>query len=182
MGAIASPDIRRDLFRDIYTHITTIPDPEHETEWSDDQVYNVKSGGRFFVNDFVAELKGFDKLEEVQGVTLGPNDVAIKANIVIQGKYRDYRAEPMYIIKDNFLGTPPFIIDDLGVKITFAQVDPQTNTFTFVANTSQKDYIIMKAMEKPLINILWIGTLLLVLGLTIAMRRRIREFKKGKVK
>jgi cytochrome c-type biogenesis protein CcmF len=36
----------------------------------------------------------------------------------------------------------------------------------------------MKAYEKPLINVLWIGTFVLVIGFTMAIIRRYREFVK----
>jgi len=39
----------------------------------------------------------------------------------------------------------------------------------------QKDWVVIKAMEKPLINILWIGTGLLAIGFAMAMVRRFRE-------
>jgi len=37
-------------------------------------------------------------------------------------------------------------------------------------------------LEKPYINLLWIGTLVLMTGFGIAMTRRIREFSKMKAK
>jgi cytochrome c-type biogenesis protein CcmF len=41
---------------------------------------------------------------------------------------------------------------------------------------------VIKAVEKPLINVLWIGTLLLMIGFTVAMVRRFREFNLMKAK
>jgi cytochrome c-type biogenesis protein CcmF len=37
-------------------------------------------------------------------------------------------------------------------------------------------------MEKPYINVLWVGPLILTVGFGMAMSRRIREFKKTKAK
>ena len=56
-------------------------------------------------------------------------------------------------------------------------VIPEENSFVIGAYTTQKDYIILKAIEKPLINILWSGTLILILGFILAINRRYREFK-----
>ena len=36
----------------------------------------------------------------------------------------------------------------------------------------------MEAVEKPLINILWIGTFMMVFGFVIAISRRYGEFQK----
>jgi len=41
---------------------------------------------------------------------------------------------------------------------------------------------VIKALEKPYVNILWIGTLVLMVGFSIAMFRRVREFRLMKAK
>ncbi len=35
MGLMVSPDIKRNLSADLYTHISSIPDPEAGPEWED---------------------------------------------------------------------------------------------------------------------------------------------------
>jgi cytochrome c-type biogenesis protein CcmF len=42
--------------------------------------------------------------------------------------------------------------------------------------------VILKALEKPLINLLWIGTLVLTIGFGMAIYRRYSEFYKMKRK
>jgi len=77
------------------------------------------------------------------------------------------------------------IYDDvpgLGIRFAFKNIHPENDEFTISANTRQKDWIILKAMEKPLINILWLGTLILMAGFTIATVRRYDEFRKMRKK
>jgi cytochrome c-type biogenesis protein CcmF len=57
------------------------------------------------------------------------------------------------------------------------EIDPKTGTFNFAVNAKQRDYIVMKAVEKPLINVLWVGTLVLVIGFILSTVRRFREFR-----
>ncbi len=64
------------------------------------------------------------------------------------------------------------------MRVLLVGIDPKTETFTLAVNTSQKDYVILKVVEKPLINILWIGTFMLVIGMTMAIVRRYEEFRK----
>ena len=59
---------------------------------------------------------------------------------------------------------------------------PETNQFSVGISTRQKDYIILKAMEKPLINVLWLGTLMVMTGFGVAIARRYREFTRMKLK
>ena len=161
---------------DLYTHVRTFPDPAQDTEWSEMQEQIITIGEPFFVNDFAAELLRVERVFEVEGIKLNPEDIAVKAFINIRGKDQDYIVEPIYVIKDNMAGVIPHIVNDLAVKISLLKIDPQNNSFTLGVNTSQKDWIILEAVEKPWINILWIGTLIMVVGFSIAINRRYTEF------
>ncbi|HYG02155.1 MAG TPA: cytochrome C biogenesis protein, partial [Chryseosolibacter sp.] len=83
---------------------------------------------------------------------------------------------------NRMIGRVPSEIRDLAVQFTINNIHPETNEFSISIQTRQKDYIIIKAMEKPWINVLWIGTGLLLAGFTIATVRRYGEFKKMKLK
>jgi cytochrome c-type biogenesis protein CcmF len=175
---VYSPDISRTAGMDLYTHIRTFPDPEEDTEWSETEEKNIKIGETFIVNDFIAELKEVKKIDKIRGVTLEKEDVAVKAVIEVQGSGENYTVEPIYIIKDRMAGRIPDIANEVGVKISLLNIDPKTGSFTFGVNTTQKDWVILEAVEKPLINVLWIGTLIMVLGFIMAIHRRYTEFTK----
>src|SRR5690606_24326202 len=110
---------------DLYTHISTIPDPEQETEWSDPEVQKIKLGERFFVNDYVATLKKVERVQSLSGVNLGRDDVAVKAIVEIYGEEQTYEVAPVFIVKDNRVGNLPEVIEELGLKINFSNVIPQ---------------------------------------------------------
>jgi len=182
MGLIASPDIKRTFSKDLYTHVSSIPDPEHELEWSELAEHEIKIGERFFVNDFVAVLEKVERVSEVQDLELTEQDVAVKASIRLYGNDQNYVANPIYLIKDRMLGRIPDFVSDLGIKLTFMNVHPDSDSFTIGVNTTQRDYVIMKAMEKPMINILWTGTILLMLGFGMSTYRRYHEFSRMREK
>ncbi|MFY0687820.1 MAG: cytochrome c biogenesis protein CcsA [Cyclobacteriaceae bacterium] len=179
MGTVYSPDINRTLTADLYTHVRTFPDPEQEARWSETEEIKVQIGETFHVNDYVATFKGMERINEIDDILLSnPQDVAVKAIVEIQGEYDNYTAEPVYIIKDQMAGRIADEVTDLGVKLTVLSIQPEENSFTLGLNTTQKDWIIMEAVEKPWINVLWIGTLLLCIGFIIAITRRYEEFVK----
>jgi cytochrome c-type biogenesis protein CcmF len=178
MGVVYSPDINRTLKADLYTHVRTFPDPEQEIDWGETQEVAVALGSEFFINDYVAVFESVEQIQNLPNVTLGPEDVAIKAKVRIQGEYDSYLAEPIYIIKDRMAGRVPYVVNDLGAKISILDIQPENDQFTFGVNTTQKDWIIIEAVEKPWINVLWTGTLLLVIGFIVAIFRRYDEFVK----
>ena len=110
-------------------------------------------------------------------MVLGPEDVAAEAIIEIQIENKTYTLKPVFIIKDKMMGNIPAAEEELGVKISFLNIFPQEGKFELAVETSQRDYIIMKAIEMPFINVLWLGALVLMLGFATAIVRRYKEFK-----
>jgi len=179
MGNVVSPDIKHFIGRDLYSHLSAIPLAPDERDWSPTETHTIHKGDTMFINDYVAIFKHLDVVNAVPGVELGKNDFAVVAHLLLLGP--DGQAYPIHpnlvILADqNASGSIPEMNEELGVKVSLDRVIPETNEFVFSVNTCQKDYIIIKAIEKPGINLLWVGTGLTLLGLGMAMFRRYREF------
>ncbi|QSE98422.1 cytochrome c biogenesis protein CcsA [Fulvivirga lutea] len=181
-GLLASPDIKRGIASDLYTHVSSVRNPNEDVDWSEQEEFNVGMEENFFVNDYVTQVLGVRRIDEVEGVDLSPDDVAIKAFIKVQGEVKEYVATPIFLIKDGLVGRIPDEISDLGLRLTLLNVHPETSSFSVAANTRQKNWVVMKALEKPFINVLWLGTLVLVAGFVVAINRRYSEFQKMKQK
>jgi cytochrome c-type biogenesis protein CcmF len=181
-GLLVSPDIYRTVSADLYTHVSSVMKPMEDEEWSTLEEVRVKQEQEFFANDYVSVLESVDRIFDVEGVPLTNEDVAVKANVRVKGEHGDYSAFPIFLIKDKMIGRIPDEISDLGLRISLLNIHPETNEFSIGINTRQKDWVVIKAMEKPYINVLWIGTLVLMAGFVIAMTRRMREFRKMKAK
>lgn len=174
-GFVASPDISRGAVRDLYTHVSAPMNREAEVEWSELEEVKVKIGEQFFVNDYVAVLEEVNRLDDIQGITLRTEDVAVQARIRVIGERDTLYADPIFLIKDKTqVGRISSEINDLGVKITLLNIHPETSEFSLGLNARQKDWVIIKAMEKPFINLLWLGTGILMVGFTIAVVRRFK--------
>lgn len=181
MGMAASPDIKRDLNRDLYAHVVDLNDPQ-KAEWSEMEEVRVAAHEQFFANDYVAALEKVERVFSIGAMTLDSADVAVKASIRVKGEYEDYIAEPVFLIRNRMVGRIPDEVSDLGVQLTLLNIHPETNQFSIGISARQKDYVILKAMEKPLINLLWLGTFMVMGGFTVAIVRRFREFTKMKEK
>jgi cytochrome c-type biogenesis protein CcmF len=177
-GIVSSPDIDRKLFKDLYTYVAMVTNPMAEPVWSATENFTVSMRDTFFVNDYVAVLDNVVRTEQVEGVALGDGDAAVKAMIRVLDKEKEYIVTPSFVIRDRLVARKPEVNKDLGMRIQFQEINPQTGEFSFAVNTTQRDYIVMKATEKPLINILWLGTFVLMIGFTMATIRRFRDFIK----
>jgi cytochrome c-type biogenesis protein CcmF len=177
-GFLASPDIKRNLGQDIYTHVSATMNREDEPHWDKPEEFKVKIGQQFFVNDYVSVLEEVKRVDKVEGVELTGEDVAVKAKIRIEGEHEPFYAEPIFlIVNKKEVGRIPAEINDLGIRIGLLNIDPQTNEFTIGTTIRQKDWVVIKALEKPFINVLWLGTLVLMVGFGMAMVRRFKDFR-----
>lgn len=179
-GVVFSPGIRRDPGRDMYTYIQMSMDPTAEPQWSATELHTVAMRDTFFLNDYVAVLDNVVRTDDVDGVPLKEGDAAVKAVIRVMDRGQEYIMNPAFIIRDNTIGRKAETNKALGLRIQFNEIDPKTGLFTFGVNATQRDYIVMKAIEKPLINVLWLGTFVLIIGFVVSAVRRYRDFVKGR--
>lgn len=178
-GILPSPDIKRLWNRDIYSHVTVLPVFNEEVEWSKVEMKEVSKGDRFFVNDYVATFNGLERVKAVNFAELGANDVAVKAHIEVMAENgQTYLAQPVFLIKGGRVAKQPDVIREVASRFSLEAINPDTGSVTLGVNTTQKDFIVLKAIVKPHINVLWIGTLVMVVGFLVATRRRYIEFKR----
>lgn len=182
-GNMASPDINHKATLDLYSYISAPMTEEAKEDWSEPEEMTLKRTAQFFANDYVATVESLTRVFELAGQKIDSSFVAIKAEILVRGERQEYVAEPILIIGTQSRGgIVPGVIPELGLKISLMNVHPQTDELTLHVYTRQKDWVVIKALEKPFVNVLWIGTLVLMTGFSIAMVRRFREFKLMKAK
>lgn len=177
-GNMASPDITRKVSLDLYTHVSAPMTEEAKQDWSEREELRIKRNATFFANDYVARVVELSRVYNIGGEQLDSSFLAIRARIVVQGERDDYTAEPVLIFGTQSRGgLLADEIPELGLRFTLMNVHPQTDELTIGLETRQKDWVVIKALEKPWVNILWLGTLLLMTGFGIAIARRFREFR-----
>ncbi len=183
MGNVASPDISRSAGMDLYAHVSLPMTDEIKEDWSEREEQRVKLNQDFFANDYVAVVEQMSRIYELGGEKLDSAFVAVKASIKIKGERNEYVVEPVIIFGSNARGgIIPDVISDLGLKISLLNIHPETDEISLGIQSRQKDWVVIKALEKPFVNVLWLGTLVLMTGFSVAMTRRFREFNKMKEK
>jgi len=85
----------------------------------------------------------------------------------------------MFVIRDrSFSFSVPDSIPDLGIKLSFKGIDPESASFKFELEEKapkQNEFIVMKAIVFPGINVLWIGIVVMGLGTFLAVFNRARR-------
>ena len=124
----------------------------------------------FFLNDYVSVLEKISMKNEL----INSNQFIAEAKIRILASNQEYIARPAYIIDGNKVGIVPDIIDDLGIKVYLSEIIPEKKNFKILFQSTQKSWVIIEAVQKPLINLLWIGFFILLLGLFLSLKKNIK--------
>ncbi|MEM9023935.1 MAG: cytochrome c-type biogenesis CcmF C-terminal domain-containing protein, partial [Bacteroidota bacterium] len=185
MGNAPEPDTRHFLGSDIYTHVT------YALLGVDSTVKNVLDSVQISlsVGDTFATERGLLILERIDTADKGhyglaPTDVAARATIKAIDSYdgSSHKIQPVFVIRQF---RPATIIDQLGsmgLVVSFDFINPETEQAIFTIRYGDRlpgDFIVMKAIVFPYINVLWLGCVLLVIGTILAILHRIQLSRKA---
>ena len=168
-----APYILRQALGDIYTHVRTYSLPE-QTEWSKPQTIEVAPDEQFFANDYVARVLSLRRLSKIEGVPLDTGDIALGAKIEVLGPEHPYYLRPVFVIRDKEVGLIPDESPDLGLRVSLTGVHPERNRIELQLHSSQAPWIILEIVKKPLINLLWGGGFIMMIGIVVGLLQYIR--------
>ena len=157
------------------------------------QEYTLKAGGSVRVGDREVTFERFQPQPDVSHYDPREGDVAVSA--VLNVSAPDGAAgslQPVFVIRDN---TPSRIRDEhraTGIFANLVNINPQTGEATLLiaqapprgdltipiaiaTDSERSDWLALQAIEFPGINLFWIGTIAMMLGLLINMVVRIRQ-------
>jgi len=182
MGNVAEPDTRHFLTQDIYTHVT-YADLEASKPTTSEEGYKephnntIAIGDTFFTSNSIVVLENL--VTQLDKGRLGiPNaDIVVGASLKIFDVYgKVIEVMPIYYITDSVPNSLETEVKELGLKFAFWQINPETKKIDVSVSekkSDKKDFIVMKAIVFPYINILWMGCIIMIIGTLIAIRRRL---------
>jgi cytochrome c-type biogenesis protein CcmF len=181
-GLMANPDARHYWNHDIFTYITSLPDPEKTKE--DTTKFKTVNAS---IGDTVFYSKGFAVVEEVTSrnnipnAGFAPQDSASIARLKVFAKSESiYTIEPLLINKSGALMPYPDTVTAENLVVQLQKVNgPKGVELGIKESDAIMQYVTLKAYKFPFINILWLGTLIMVVGLIMSMVRRIKLNRNG---
>lgn len=179
MGLIAHPSRKINATSDIYVHVSTIPKGEDEEAKFQFYRFTPQIGDTMQTARAGIYFMGITP-QETAGT---PYALIVQAELqVVTDQGTQVLAQPLYRIdQQNQISVKDFYIEDIATSVALVSIDPETGTFGFQLQertNAPEDIIVIQALKKPYINILWLGTFILVAGFIVAMVRRIKENRK----
>ncbi|MEX1188185.1 MAG: cytochrome c biogenesis protein CcsA [Bacteroidia bacterium] len=185
MGNVAEPATKHYIGKDIFTHVTYAPLEKEEKkagEWKEAKDFEMQVGDTLFTSNSLVIFKGIDKeINPKNYAQLKQGDIAVGARLdvlSIDGKSRQLM--PIYVIRESTVFSIDAIDEYNGIQTSFFKIDPENETFSIRLKERvdpKKEFIILKAIIFPGINILWIGCILMAIGTLLAVWSRIALYR-----
>lgn len=164
--------------------------PELELDY---QAFTFQQGQKINFNGYELQFAGFNRSPKHPNYQAEEGDISIGAMVSVQAPDDEnaYMAQPVYVIRDN---SPYNLKDDilqLGLHFRFLGIDPNSETielaiaqsdagglpipFEVATDSLRSDYIVLEAISFPGINLFWLGTVMMMLGLLLSMFYRLGQ-------
>jgi cytochrome c-type biogenesis protein CcmF len=175
-GLMANPDAKHYWNYDVFTYITSLADPTKKVADTTSFVNESLS-----IGDTLFYSKGFAVLEKlitrnnIPGAGFAPTDSASIATVKIFAKSESiYTSDLLLINKGGSLQSYPDTVMAESLVLQLQKVNGSKAEIGVKESDSIMEYITLKAYKFPFINVLWLGTIIMVIGFLMSMARRIR--------
>ncbi len=152
--------------------------------------FQVREKDEFQVGEYKIRFLGADRNIKNSAYVAEANDIAVAANLEITGPNgQQATAAPVYLIRENQQLSLKYEAPALGLHFRFESIDPNKGVLTIgvaqsgqdarkipleiAENLGRSDYIVMEAIIFPGINLVWIGSIMMMLGLAFSLVRRL---------
>jgi cytochrome c-type biogenesis protein CcmF len=180
-GLMANPAARHYWDHDIFTYITSLPDPEKNKDTSSFKPQSLKKGDTAFYSNGYYILEDVTAQTNIPAGGLAPDDKVFTATIKVFSKNNtSYTSKPFLINKGGSLYPIQDTITSENLIFQLDKVEDNTAALGVKESNSILQYITLKAYKFPFINLLWAGVIIMVAGITISIVRRVQLNRSGR--
>jgi cytochrome c-type biogenesis protein CcmF len=180
-GLIANPASKHYLHKDIFTYVTQVVDPAKRTDTSSYKSHILKKGDSVYLANGYLVFNDFEAADYQEK----SGNLSVKARLTVYDlKGQAGVMKPVYSIQNNSIQAyEEDSLKSMGLFTRFVRVLPEQNSIELlVKQTDPKDdYIVLKALVFPFINVLWLGIIVMVMGFFLSMWNRITKKEKDKM-
>jgi cytochrome c-type biogenesis protein CcmF len=171
----SNPGSRHYIDRDVFVYITSWLNPDNITDTTTFRTRKVRETDTMFYSN------GFIVMERMLSANRNDNkdlpvvDSAWLTQVRVYAKDgREFTAEPAFLVKD---GAPALKMDTIMEQSLVLRLDRDasgTMQLGVRESAAVTRYITLKAYEFPWINLLWLGTIIMVIGFMMSAWHRAR--------
>jgi len=181
-GLMANPDSRHYWDHDVFTYITSIPNPEAKKDTASFKPYVRKAGDTIFYSKGFITLNSPVRRDSVPRELFGEGGYLTELPLVVHAKTgSNYTLTSRLANAQNGIFAIPDTLHAEGLIIQLQQVNPDKSVEVGVKESDALlKYVTLKAYRFPFILLLWAGVYITAMGILISMVRRIQLNRKKK--
>jgi cytochrome c-type biogenesis protein CcmF len=181
MGLLAEPSTRHFIHKDIFTHVNYESSMDRKEPFSNFRVDTVG-----FFRPFITQTGKV--VMTIDSINRSMDSSGLRVQLAIKAKR----------LGDSIWLRPEFLINEItgsfdmkpaesnrfGIMATILNLqiidpNPASQNIRFVIQTGEKtpvwDYVVIQVIEFPWINLVWAGTIIMVIGFVLAIINRIKK-------
>jgi cytochrome c-type biogenesis protein CcmF len=175
-GMSNNPDSRHYWHKDIFSYVNHASSVQEGPDTAQFKKHVVQTGDTVFYSE------GYMVLDSV---TVNPNDekhkftskdTAIMANLSVYTKEQQkLSARPVFYVRNNSAQLIPDTLYSQGLAINLTRVADNQHLEISVKESSRlAPFLALKVLQFPFINLVWLGTLLMIVGFVMSIVRRVK--------
>lgn len=177
MGNVYEPFAKIYPLRDIFTYVTFADLPVEGHEHPEQTLVGqpeIAINDTIAVKNYRLVLKG---IEAPQGVT-DPMNLSIIAQLeLIDQTDKSHEIKPVFKVRNGLIEYQDADVKDLDLRFRFAGVSEKPMTIKLEILEIRPDFVIIKTVIFPFINLLWFSCLVMLAGFYISFRHRWKTHK-----
>lgn len=181
-GLMANPDARHYWDHDVFTYITSIPNPETKKDTASFKPYVRKAGDTIFYSKGFITLNAPNRRDSVPEELFGKGGYLMELPMVVHAKTgSNYTVTSRMANTKNGVFALPDTLHAEGLILQLQNVNPdRTVELGIKESDALLKYVTLKAYRFPFILLLWAGVYITAIGILISMVRRIQLNRKKK--
>jgi len=171
----SNPDTKSYLTHDVFTYVSYALNPEKEADTASFKEYEVAEGDTMFYSKGFIVFNKAVKNPEANKFNIPIKGPAVIADLTVVSKDSNrFDATPMLLIEDSTLRRVDDTVFAQNLYLKFANVNPVTNKIKIGVKESDKmiDFVTVKAYIFPYINLVWLGLIIMSIGIAVSMVAR----------
>ena len=176
-GILANPAAKHYPDRDVFVYLTSLPNRTSTDDTTTFREHSLKPGDTLFYSSGLMILNRIvHGIDDRQGIDAGAGDSVFTADITVYAKDSSlHKARPVLVVQNGRLAYYPDTVMSQGLVLRFEGATAKGITLGVRESSSVLDFVTIKAYVFPYINLLWLGTVVMVTGLVMSVVRRVRR-------
>lgn len=183
-GIMRNPDIVPFVTKDIY--ISPISYDDGSSSENAGTTYKIKKGESVKHNEIEIQFLDFDFPEDARQKMMSGGDFTLGAKLAVKSYGKSQEVEPKFEIREGQKVDIPIRLNQENLEIKLVSLAPDEKAVVIKVNdliktqtksSDRREILAVTASIKPFIGLVWLGTVVIVLGFFVSMIRRSKESK-----